>query len=241
MHYLKAMLLATRVYQLRCHANKIKCQRAYDKCTKIIKCDSNERTRQAKPKSRSRNRSRSGSGSRSQRHLAVCLTWLKELLHLPTYSSSLVLSLSLSLFLLFYFLVCANCNGYVQVWSNTRATSSIKSTQRLALNWFEMTVRIKRSNAQFERSAPIAQPRWKTHNECELMFESDRTYHTRCSSLVCNSLLAVNNRNRLGLVAIKICLRRLSFAPCCTDRGQRTAVDRQSDTLATRCILFWRW
>lgn len=27
---------------------------------------------------------------------------------------------------------------------------------------------------------------------------------------------AVNNRNRLGLVAIKICLRRLSCAPCCT-------------------------
>lgn len=35
--------------QLSCHANKIKSQRAYDKCTKIIKCDSNERTRQAKP------------------------------------------------------------------------------------------------------------------------------------------------------------------------------------------------
>lgn len=35
---------------------------------------------------------------------------------------------------------------------------------------------------------------------------------------LCNSLLAVNNRNRLGLVAIKICLHRLSFAPCCTDR-----------------------
>lgn len=35
--------------QLSCHANKIKSQRAYDNCTKIIKCVSNERKRQAKP------------------------------------------------------------------------------------------------------------------------------------------------------------------------------------------------
>lgn len=118
--------------QLSCHANKIKCQRAYDKCTKIIKCDSNERTRQAKP---------NGEEEAAATWLSACLPARLKELHF--------------------------------VWF-------------LLAPFFSLSV--------FRSLAPILH--------------------------LCNSLLAVNNRNRLGLVAIKICLHRLSFAPCCTDRRQ---------------------
>lgn len=156
--------------QLSCHANKIKSQRADDKCTKIIKCDSNERTRQAKPIGKEAAAAAGGTW-----WLSACQPACLKEPHFMT------LSRSHRFFL---------CKELLPCMAPSRSL------------------------------APILH--------------------------LCNSLLAVNNRNRLGHVAIKICLHRLSFAPCCTDRtgGEGRVMgqlDRRRHGLCSQLLLIIKY